>query len=113
MNAVLRVASLRSGYGAGMMMRQQKARACMDRGAWAHLAVPGAEFAVRVTPNAARPGLSLAGGAIRAGVTVPPEDGRANAAVQILLARALGVAKTRLTLILSAKSRDKVFRLAA
>ncbi len=85
----------------------------MDRGAWAHCAVQGAEFAVRVTPNAARAGLSLKDGVMRAGVTVPPEDGRANAAVQTLLAQALGVAKTRMTLMRGAKSRDKVFRLEA
>jgi uncharacterized protein YggU (UPF0235/DUF167 family) len=45
-------------------------------------------------------------------VTVPPEDGKANAAVRELLARALGVAKTRLVLLRGASARDKVFRLA-
>jgi uncharacterized protein YggU (UPF0235/DUF167 family) len=40
-----------------------------------------------------------------------PEDGRANKAVSELLAEALGVAKTRLTLVRGATSREKVFRL--
>lgn len=74
------------------------------------LATPGAQIAVRVTPNARREALE-AGPPIRIAVTVVPEDGRATAAAQALLARALGVAKTRLTLVRGAKSRDKVFRL--
>ncbi len=74
------------------------------------LARPGAEFAVRVTPNARRAGL-VADGPIRISVTEVPEDGRATAAAQEMLARALGVAKTRLALVRGATSRDKVFRL--
>lgn len=74
------------------------------------LAIPGAQIAVRVTPNARREALE-AGPPIRIAVTVVPEDGRATAAAQALLARAMGVAKTRLTLVRGAKARDKVFRL--
>lgn len=76
------------------------------------LAVPGAEIAVRVTPRASRNGLVVEGTAIKVLVTVVPEDGRANRAVVELLAEALGVAKSRLTLIRGATARDKVFRLA-
>lgn len=83
----------------------------MDRGYLADLAVDGAEFALRVTPNAARNSISIDGGVMRVTVTCLPEDGLANAAVLALLAKALGVAKTRLTLIQGAKSRDKVVRL--
>lgn len=75
------------------------------------LAVPGAEIAVHVTPRAARAGIALAEGAIRIRVTVPPEDGKANAAVRDLLARALGIAKTRLTLVRGDTARDKLFRI--
>lgn len=71
---------------------------------------PGAEFAVRVTPNARRAGLEP-GAPIRISVTEVPEDGRATAAAQEMLARALGVAKTRLVLVRGAASRDKLFRL--
>lgn len=75
-------------------------------------AVPGATFALRVTPRARRNALEQGpDGALRAHVTAPPEDGRANAAVQVLLADALGVARTRLVLLRGATSRDKVFRL--
>jgi hypothetical protein len=76
-----------------------------------HLARPGAAFAVRVTPGARRPRLDLAEGVIRISVTAPPEDGRATEAARDALALALGVAKTRLTLIRGATSRDKLFRL--
>ena len=86
-------------------------RAAKARGDWADLAVPGTEFALRVTPGAHRNSLTMVGGALRAAVTAAPEDGKANAAVAELLARALGVAKSRLTLIRGATSRDKLFRL--
>ena len=74
-------------------------------------ALPGAEFALRVTPRAGRNLLSEDAGQLKAQVTAVPEDGRANKAVAELLAEALGVARTRLTLLRGATSRDKVFRL--
>ncbi len=76
-----------------------------------HLALPGATFAVRVTPSARRAGLELAGGVIRIAVTEVPEAGRATEAARVALARALGVAKSRLTLVRGATARDKLFRL--
>jgi uncharacterized protein YggU (UPF0235/DUF167 family) len=74
-------------------------------------AISGAEFALRVTPRASRNQLTEEDGQLRAQVTAVPEDGRANKAVSELLAEALGVAKTRLTLVRGATSREKVFRL--
>jgi uncharacterized protein YggU (UPF0235/DUF167 family) len=50
-------------------------------------------------------------GQIRIGVTETPENGKATEAARAALAKALGVAKTRLTLVRGATSRDKVFRL--
>lgn len=76
-----------------------------------HLARSGDDYAVRVTPRGGRNALTLTEGRIHARVTVPPADGKANAAVQRLLATALGVAPTRLALIRGASARDKVFRL--
>ncbi|MCB2116056.1 MAG: DUF167 domain-containing protein [Rhodobacteraceae bacterium] len=76
-----------------------------------HLATPGAEIAVRVTPKASRNAVVVEEGAIRVYVTVVPEGGKATAAVVKLLAKALGVAKTRLVLLRGETSRDKVFRL--
>ena len=85
----------------------------MEKGALSHLAVTGAEIAVRVTPRARRSGLTVDGGVIRIAVTAPPEDGRANAAVAEALAHALGIAKGRLVLLRGAASRDKLFRVSA
>ena len=76
-----------------------------------HLAQPGAIFAVRVTPGARRAKLEVVDGLIRIAVTAPPEDGRATEAARTALAGALGVARTRLTLLRGATARDKVFRL--
>lgn len=73
-------------------------------------ASPGALIAVKVTPNARRTALE-AGEPIRISLTVVPEDGKATEAARSLLAEALGVAKSRLTLLRGTKSRDKVFRL--
>lgn len=75
-----------------------------------HLAQPGAEIAVRVTPRASRNAVLVDGEMLRVTVTVVPEDGKANAAVIKLLAKALGIAKSRLVLVRGATSRDKVFR---
>ncbi|AOZ68580.1 hypothetical protein LPB142_03990 [Rhodobacter xanthinilyticus] len=76
-----------------------------------HLAKSGAEIALRVTPKASRNRIVLEDGQLRVYVTVIPEDGKANAEVVKLLAKALGVAKSRLTLIRGQTARDKVFRL--
>ncbi|WP_319825643.1 DUF167 domain-containing protein [Thalassovita sp.] len=76
-----------------------------------HLAEPGTEIAVRVTPKASRNKLEVADdGTIRVYVTTVPEGGKATADVQKLLAKAIGVAKSRLELVRGATSRDKVFR---
>lgn len=76
-----------------------------------HLAQDGATIAVRVTPRAARNEVALRDGRIRIAVTAVPEGGKATAAAQKLLARALGVAPSRLVLLRGAAARDKVFRL--
>jgi uncharacterized protein len=73
----------------------------------------GREFSVRVTPKAARNSVETGAEGVsdlRVRVTVVPEDGKANKAVIKLLAKSLGVAKTRLELLRGASGRDKVFR---
>lgn len=76
-----------------------------------HLARPGAEIAVRVTPKAARNAVLCDDqGRLRVYVTTAPEDGKANLAVQKLLAKALGVPKSRLVLLRGQTARDKLFR---
>ncbi|ARC89512.1 DUF167 domain-containing protein [Rhodovulum sp. MB263] len=75
-----------------------------------HLAVPGTEIAVRVTPKASRARIVAEEGQIRVYVTVVPEDGKANAAVTKLLSKAVGVPKSRLELVRGQTARDKLFR---
>lgn len=72
---------------------------------------PGQEIAVRVTPRAGRDQLEDSEGQVKIRVTAPPEDGKANKAVRKILAKAMGVAPTRLELIRGETARDKVFRL--
>lgn len=76
-----------------------------------HLVQAGARIAVRVTPRAGRNALVLDGDLVRVSVTAVPEDGKANAAVVKLLAKSLGIARTRLTLLRGATGRDKLFQI--
>ena len=82
----------------------------MTRPDLSHLAAPGTEIAVRVTPRASRNAVVAGDGAIRVYVTTVPEGGKANAAVVKLLAKAVGVPKSRLDLVRGGAARDKVFR---
>ncbi|MDQ7072110.1 MAG: DUF167 domain-containing protein [Rhodobacterales bacterium] len=66
-------------------------------------------IAVRVTPKAARNRVVLEGDRVRVYVTTVPEGGKATAMVQKLLAKTIGVAKSRLVLRRGQTSRDKVF----
>ena len=74
-----------------------------------------AQLAVRLTPRAARD--AIAGfddrGRLLVRVTAPPVDGAANAACVRLLARALGVAPSRVSLIRGRHARDKVLEVPA
>lgn len=74
------------------------------------LARPGTELSVRVIPKASRNAIRREGALLRVQVTAVPEDGKANAAVVKLLSKALGLPKSRLTLIRGETARDKVFR---
>ena len=67
-----------------------------------------ARIRVRLTPRAARD--AIAGwqdGVLRVRVTAPPVEGRANAALERLLAGALGLPKTAVRVVSGAQSRDK------
>ncbi len=69
----------------------------------------GARLRVRVQPKASANRLTFeAPGRIRAAVTAPPADGAANQAVCALIAKKLGVAKSKVRLKSGMRSRDKV-----
>lgn len=65
---------------------------------------------VRVTPRAKRPGLQglRDDGVVLARVGAPPEDGRANAELCSVLAKALGLRARQVTVVVGQTSRDKV-----
>ena len=71
----------------------------------------------RVTPNARKNGLGglyrAADGSLALGiyVSVPPEKGKANKAAIAILAKALKVPKSSISLAMGETSRDKVFKI--
>jgi len=72
-----------------------------------------ARIRVRVTPRASRD--ELAGwrdGVLRVRVAAPPVEGRANAAVARLLARALGVPKSAVGIMAGTGAREKLVEVA-
>jgi uncharacterized protein (TIGR00251 family) len=71
--------------------------------------VPHADLAIRLTPRADRDQL-IAGDPLRARVTAPPVDGQANAALIKLVAKTLGVPKSRVTVVKGHTARDKLVR---
>ncbi len=75
------------------------------------MADEAAEIAVRVQPRARRTEVAgERGGAILIRVTAPPVDGKANAAVCALVAKAAGVAPSHVRVVRGESSRDKVLR---
>lgn len=68
-------------------------------------------LALRVSPGARSEALTIEGGRLLAKVRVKPQDGAANDAVIRLLAQALDIAPSRLTLLRGASSREKLFQL--
>lgn len=66
---------------------------------------------MRVTPGARSEGLEIAEGRVLVKVRAKPEDGKATAAVLELLARALEVAPSGLSLLRGATSREKLVRI--
>lgn len=62
---------------------------------------------VRVTPRASRDRVQLDGELVRVWTTAAPTDGQANEAVRKLLAKRLGVAPSRLSIVRGEASREK------
>ncbi|WP_166042497.1 DUF167 domain-containing protein [Sphingosinicella sp. YJ22] len=78
------------------------------------MADEGGRLAVRAAPGASADAILLpeAGGPLRVRVTAPPEDGRANEAILVLLARALGQPRSSLELLRGASARDKLIAIS-
>lgn len=72
----------------------------------------GVILPVRATPSAKRNAISgIHDGMLKISVTAPPDDGRANAAIVKLLAKALKISKSRVQLLSGATQRQKKFLL--
>ncbi|WP_435005190.1 DUF167 domain-containing protein [Tundrisphaera lichenicola] len=70
----------------------------------------GTVLAIRAQPNARKNGvLGERAGALRVGVTVAPEKGKANAAIAEILAEVLGCRNSEVVLLSGDTSRDKRF----
>jgi uncharacterized protein len=66
------------------------------------------DIAVKVVPRAARDEIvGWLDGALKVRVTAPPQDGRANRALEALLAEALGLKKTAVTVAAGLRSARK------
>lgn len=78
-----------------------------DAGAMRALVQAG-ELRVRVTPGARTESITIIDGAVQVKVRAKPQDGAANTAVEALVAKALGIPKSRCTLLRGATSREKV-----
>lgn len=66
-------------------------------------------LAVRVTPGAKVESVEIVEGRVLVKVRAKPEDGKATEAVRMLLAAALELAPSRVTLLRGATSREKQF----
>lgn len=70
-----------------------------------------AEIAVRLRPRGHRDELmGVREGVLQARVSAPPVEGRANLALCKLIAKRVGVAPSRVSIVRGEKSRDKVVR---
>ncbi|HEY5142674.1 MAG TPA: DUF167 domain-containing protein [Solirubrobacteraceae bacterium] len=71
-----------------------------------------ADVRVRLTPRAARPAVELLeDGSLAVRVSAPPVDGEANAALVKAVAKALGIARSRVVLLRGERSREKTLRI--
>jgi uncharacterized protein (TIGR00251 family) len=70
------------------------------------------DLAIRVQPRAKRTGVAgERGGAVVIRVSAPPVEGKANEAVEKLIADKLGVPKSAVAIVRGDSSRDKLVRI--
>ena len=73
---------------------------------------PDATLAIRVKPRAARDVVAAERGRVVVQVKAPAVEGRANRAVIAVIAEALGVPKSAVSIARGQRGRDKVLRIA-
>lgn len=74
---------------------------------------PPTRLAVRVSPRAKRPGVQglRDDGVLIVRVAAPPEDGRANAELCAVVAKAIGLRARQVRVVVGHTSRDKVIEI--
>jgi len=72
----------------------------------------GVTVDLRVQPRARRAGLAMAGDTLKAAVTAPPEDGKANDAVIGLLAEAWRLPRSSFEIVKGQAVRSKTVRVS-
>jgi uncharacterized protein (TIGR00251 family) len=65
------------------------------------------QIEVRVKPRSSRNAIEVVDGVVKVWLTAPPIDGQANAALCELIAKKLGIAKSRVQVIRGETSRSK------
>ena len=74
---------------------------------------PSATVSVRVVPRSSKEGVAgYDGGVVRIRLNAPPVEGKANDALVRFLAKALGVPRSRVTLVSGERGRSKIVRVA-
>jgi uncharacterized protein (TIGR00251 family) len=74
---------------------------------------PSATVSVRVVPRSSKEGVAgFEGGVVRIRLNAPPVEGKANDALVRFLAKALGVPRSRVTLVAGERGRSKIVRVA-
>jgi uncharacterized protein (TIGR00251 family) len=72
-----------------------------------------ATLCVRVTPRSGKEGIAgYEGGVVRIRLNAPPVEGKANEALVRFLAKAVGVPRSRITLVTGERGRSKIVRVA-
>lgn len=73
---------------------------------------PAATLSVRVVPRSSREGVAgFEEGVLRIRLNAPPVEGKANEALVRFLAKALGVPRSRVTLVTGERGRTKIVRI--
>jgi len=73
----------------------------------------GVQFPVRAQPKASRNAVvGLHGGRLKVAVTAAPTGGKANEAVEKVIAKALGIRPSAVAVVVGHTSRDKVVRVS-
>jgi hypothetical protein len=76
---------------------------------WCRNSADGWLLSIHIQPGAKRSEVAgLHGDALKIRIAAPPIDGRANAALEAFVAKALGIAKSRVSVVKGLQSREKL-----